>query len=163
MKVTLRLVWTATSITTLHCCDRKSRAACAQSFALWQRATIEIIGRNLSSYCLLAPPTYIFVLCAHPVLDESHNQRNATGEVTTVPKWVHRYLACLAGNHVLYLHIHNNFAITTWPSYSSLQQTLIRKIWMIKMFRFWRSRLQSACFQISGIFTSRCFTEWGGA
>ena len=24
-----------------HCCDRKSRAACAQSFALWQQATIE--------------------------------------------------------------------------------------------------------------------------
>ena len=36
------------------CCDRKSRAACAQSFALWQQATIEIMRRNLSYYCLLA-------------------------------------------------------------------------------------------------------------
>ena len=25
-----------------YCCDRKSRAACAQSFTLWQQATIEI-------------------------------------------------------------------------------------------------------------------------
>ena len=29
-------------------CDRKSRAACAQSFALWQQATIEITRRNHS-------------------------------------------------------------------------------------------------------------------
>jgi len=36
-----------------NCCDRKSRAACAQSFAPWQQATIEIV-RNLSYYCLLA-------------------------------------------------------------------------------------------------------------
>ena len=27
------------------CCDRKARAACAQSFALWQEATIEITRR----------------------------------------------------------------------------------------------------------------------
>jgi len=57
-----------------YCCDRKSRAACAQSFALWQQATIEIMHRNLSYYCLLAPRIYIFVLCAHPVCGESHNQ-----------------------------------------------------------------------------------------
>jgi len=35
------------------CCDRKSRAACAQSFALWQQATIEIMRRNLSSRTLV--------------------------------------------------------------------------------------------------------------
>jgi len=34
--------------------------------------------------CLFAPHTYIFVLCAHPVRGESHNQRNTTGEVATV-------------------------------------------------------------------------------
>jgi len=34
---------------------------------------------------LFAPPTYIFVLRAHPVRGESHNQRNTTGEVATVP------------------------------------------------------------------------------
>ena len=34
-------------------------------------------------YCLFAPQTYIFVLSAHPVRGESHNQRNTTGEVAT--------------------------------------------------------------------------------
>ena len=34
-------------------------------------------------YCLFAPHTYIFVLPAHPVRGESHNQRNTTGEVAT--------------------------------------------------------------------------------
>jgi len=37
-----------------HCCDRKSRAECAQSFAPWQQAAIEIMRRDLSYYCLLA-------------------------------------------------------------------------------------------------------------
>jgi len=40
--------------------------------------------RNLVYYCLLAPHIYIFVLRAHPVHGESHNQRNATGEIATV-------------------------------------------------------------------------------
>jgi len=39
--------------------------------------------RNFSYYCLLAPRIYIFVLRAHPVRDESHNQRNTTEEVAT--------------------------------------------------------------------------------
>jgi len=29
--------------TDFHCCDRKSRAACARSFTPWQQATIEIM------------------------------------------------------------------------------------------------------------------------
>ena len=64
--------------TKYYCCDRKSRVVCAQSFAPWQQATIEIMlaislcvrlslrsidhtlisaelpHRNLSYYCLLA-------------------------------------------------------------------------------------------------------------
>jgi len=36
-------------------------------------------------YCLFGPHTYIFVLRAHPIRGESHNQRNTTGEVATVP------------------------------------------------------------------------------
>ena len=67
-----------------RCCDRKSRAACAQSFAPRQQATIEIMRRNLSYYCLLAPRIYIFVLRAHPVRGESHNQDKTTGEVATI-------------------------------------------------------------------------------
>ena len=38
-------------------------------------------------YCLFAPRTCIFVLRAHPVRGESHNQRNATGEVATLRTW----------------------------------------------------------------------------
>jgi len=34
---------------------------------------------------LFAPHTYIFVLRAHPIRGESHNQRNTTGEVATLP------------------------------------------------------------------------------
>ena len=72
-------------VTAPFCCDRKSRVACAQSFAPWQQAAIEIMRRNLSYYCLLAPRIYIVVLRAHPVRGESHNQRNATREVATIP------------------------------------------------------------------------------
>jgi len=61
----------------------KARAAYAQSFALWQQATIKFMRRNISYYCLLAPRIYIFVLRAHPVRGESHNQRNTTGELAT--------------------------------------------------------------------------------
>jgi len=35
-------------VTAPFCCDRKSRAACAQSFAPWQQATIEITRRDHS-------------------------------------------------------------------------------------------------------------------
>ena len=35
-------------------------------------------------FCLFAPHTFIFVLGAHFVRDESHDQRNTTGEVATV-------------------------------------------------------------------------------
>jgi len=63
----------------VSCCDRKSRAACAQSFAPWQQATIEI------TLLLLVRATYkYYVLRAHPVRGESYNQRNTTGEVATL-------------------------------------------------------------------------------
>jgi len=39
--------------------------------------------RNLSYYCLLARHINGVILHAHPVRGESHNQRNATGEVST--------------------------------------------------------------------------------
>ena len=86
---------------------RKPERASAQSFALWQQATIEFtchdhsprtlvitcncshvnIGRTSTPrslyHCLFTPHTYIVVLHAHPVRGESHNQRNANGEVAT--------------------------------------------------------------------------------
>jgi len=69
---------------TTYCCDRKSRAACAQSFAPWQQATIEIM---LAISLTIACSRYIyngFILHAHPVRDESHNQRNTTGEFAAI-------------------------------------------------------------------------------
>ena len=65
------------------CCDRKSRAACAPSFAPWQQATIEIM---LAISLTIACSRYTYdgvILPAHPVRGESHNQRNTTGEVAT--------------------------------------------------------------------------------
>jgi len=62
---------------------RKSRVACAQSFAPWQQATIEIM---LANSLTIACSRYIYngvSLHAHPVRGESHNQRNTTGEVAT--------------------------------------------------------------------------------
>ena len=66
-----------------QCCDRKSRATCAQSFAPWQQVTIEITRRDHS---IIACSRHIHngvILHAHPVRGESHNQRNTTGEVAT--------------------------------------------------------------------------------
>jgi len=65
--------------------DLKSRAACAQSFAPWQQATIEII---LAISLTIACSRYIYngaILHAHPVRGESHNERNTTGKVETIP------------------------------------------------------------------------------
>ena len=87
------------------CCDGKSWAACAQSFALWQQATIEItrhdhswrtlvimfnrshvsIGRASTShsfyYCLFMPRIYDVFLCAHSVRGEPRTpaQRQRSG------------------------------------------------------------------------------------
>jgi len=44
--------------------------------------------RNLSYYSMLAPCIYIFVLRTHPVRGESHNQRNTTREVATLPGYI---------------------------------------------------------------------------
>jgi len=67
-----------------YCCNRKSRAACAQSFAPWQEATIEITRRYHS---IIACSRHIHngaIVHAHPVRGESHNHRNTTGEVASV-------------------------------------------------------------------------------
>jgi len=62
----------------------ETRVACAQSFTPWQQATIEII---FAISLTIACSHYIYygvILRAHPVRDESHNQRNATREVATL-------------------------------------------------------------------------------
>ena len=73
--------------------------------------------------CLFAPHTYIFVLRAHLVRGESHNQRNTTGEVATLT-WRHSYMkfanmsrkTTLCGAQVSYRRLysyvtHNIYAI----------------------------------------------------
>ena len=51
-------------ILSLFCCDRKSWVACAQSFAPWQQATIEITRRD-HSIIACSHHAYIFLFFAH--------------------------------------------------------------------------------------------------
>ena len=52
------------SFPSVKCCDRTSRAACAQSFAPWQQATIEITQRD-HSIIACSRQTHIFLFFAH--------------------------------------------------------------------------------------------------
>jgi len=52
------------------CCDWKSRVACAQSFALWQQATIEITRRDHSIAC--SRHIHIFLFFAHILFVVNH-------------------------------------------------------------------------------------------
>ena len=45
----------------MFCCDRKSRAACAQSFTLWQQATIEI---TRCDHSIIACPRHLYRCCS---------------------------------------------------------------------------------------------------
>jgi len=56
---------------------------CTQSFALWQKVTIEFTHHDHS---LIACSRHIYgvVLRAHPICGKSHIQRNANGEVATI-------------------------------------------------------------------------------
>ena len=96
------------------CCGRKSRAAYAQSFALWQQATIEFTYHDHSIIAFRATYMYGVVLHAHPVRGESHNQRNTTGEVaTTSPHFyneAHR-------SHVLCVKAELRTTFTSWSQH----------------------------------------------
>ena len=61
---TLHLYSMRGGIKALKCCDRKSRAAYAQSFAPWQQATIEITRRD-HSIIACSSHIHIFLFCAH--------------------------------------------------------------------------------------------------
>ena len=55
----------------VYCCDRKSRAAYAQSFAPWQQATIEITQRD--HYIIACSRhTHIFLFFAHILFVVNH-------------------------------------------------------------------------------------------
>jgi len=65
----------------MYCCDRKARAACAQSFT--QEATLEV---TRGDHYIIACSHHIYmgvVLCALPVRGESHIQHNTSGEFAT--------------------------------------------------------------------------------
>jgi len=71
-------------VTAPFCCDRKSPSGmCAKLCTVAASNNRDHPTRSLY-YCLFAPPIYLVVLRAHPVRGESHNQRNATGEVATI-------------------------------------------------------------------------------
>jgi len=57
----------------------------AQSFTLWQQATIEITRHDHFIIALFVPQIYGVMFRAHPVRGESHIQRNSKREVATVP------------------------------------------------------------------------------
>jgi len=70
-------------MTASKCCDRKARAACAQSFTLCQQATIEITRRDHS---IIACSFHVYmgvVLRAHSVRGEPRIQRNGSGKDAT--------------------------------------------------------------------------------
>ena len=74
------------SIVAIFANYRKAWAESAQSFALWQQATIEIMRmRRDNSIVACSRHLYmVAVLRAHPVRGESHIQRNANAEVATL-------------------------------------------------------------------------------
>jgi len=63
-----------------------SRRNLSTLLLLLARATNIYTISLFSYYCLLAPRIYIFVLRAHPVRGESHNQHNTPGDVATLPR-----------------------------------------------------------------------------
>jgi len=86
-------------VTAPFCCDQKAQAASAQSFTLWQQATIEITCHDHS---IIACSRHIYmgvILPAHPVRGESHIQCNANWEVATCPTeivyWSKNYITIL--------------------------------------------------------------------
>jgi len=59
----------------VHCCDRKSQATSAQSFTLWQQATIEMTRRDRSVIACSHHRYMGVILHAPPVRGESRIQR----------------------------------------------------------------------------------------
>ena len=79
----------------VQCCDRKARAASAQSFTLRQQATVENQrSRSAITQLLLVRATYMrAILRAHPVRSELHIQRPADREVAAAIFFWHIWLA----------------------------------------------------------------------
>ena len=77
-------------VTAPFCCGRKSRGACAQSFALAASNNRDHAPQSIY-YWLCMPHMYIIAFRAHPVHGESHIQPNATGEFATIRLWILKF------------------------------------------------------------------------
>ena len=71
-----------------YCCDQKTQAVFAQSFTLWQQATMDITCHDHS---IIACSHHIYTCGCYssrtPVRGESHIQCNANREVATILIW----------------------------------------------------------------------------
>jgi len=74
------------------CCDQKSRVASAQSFTLWQQATIEIMRCDHSIIACLRHTCMGVIFRAPPVRGESNIQCNGTREIVTVQPHIGHFL-----------------------------------------------------------------------
>jgi len=88
----------------------KARAACAQSFALWQQATIELTCHDHSIVACSCHVDSVF-LRSHPIRGESHSQHNATGEVATASLLFYNEPH---GSHVLCVNAELSTTSTSW-------------------------------------------------
>jgi len=77
---------TANNVRGYYCCDRKSRAAYAQSFAPWQQATIEITRRD-HSIIACSRHIHIFLFFAHIPFVVNHTTNAATPERLQRYQW----------------------------------------------------------------------------
>ena len=97
-----------------YCCDWKAQASCAQSFTLWQQATIEIMHRDHS---LITCSRHLYmgvVLYTHSVRGEPCIQCNASQEfaTTSLPFYnePHR-------SHVLFVKASHSTTFTSWSQH----------------------------------------------
>jgi len=87
--------------------------ASAQSFTLWQQATIEITCDDHSIACLCHVYMGV-ILHAHPVCGESHIQRNTNWEVaTTSPPFYNEPHQ----SHVLFVKVAPGTTFTSWSEH----------------------------------------------
>ena len=97
-----------------YCCDRKSRAACAQSFAPWQQATKEITRRD-HSIITCSHHAYIFLFFAHIPFVVNHTINATPPE--RLQHYTHRVLAAQF-QHSSFISIKFSDAVfskETWP------------------------------------------------
>jgi len=107
---TAMLIWTI--LWTWYCCDRKSQAACAQSFTLWQQATRDHAPQSL--LLLLARATYIMVLFFMYIPFVVNHTINATprNSCNNIPSFLQR-----TTSHALCVKAELSTTSTSWSQH----------------------------------------------